>query len=210
MQGKRYMAIWAAIISVLCASLFLSGCGEQESGVQITNLQIEKDGRVISNIVEDFEKEIYTIEELDTMIQEEIAAYNKAVLDNTQHSQAISSEKVEISQEDQNKVLVTMLYASCEDYMAFNDEELFFGTIAQAKEAGFDLNVELVSASDDSHKITKEEIAGMADNHIFIIRENIQVTLSNKILYMTAGTELLNNKSFNVQNTDGLTYIIMK
>lgn len=203
MQGKRYMVIWAAIIFVLCASLFLSGCGEQESVVQITNLQIEKDGRVISNIVEDFEKEIYTIEELTAMIQEEIAAYN-------QSSQAISSEKVEISQEDQDKVLVTMLYASCKDYMAFNDEELFYGTIAEAKEAGFDLNVELISATDANHKITKEDLYDMANNHIFIIRENIQVILPSKVLYMTEGTLLINNKSINVQKTDGLTYVIMK
>lgn len=204
MQQKRYAGRLAAVLSVLCSFFFLAGCGEQKNGMQITNLQIGKDGRVTSNIVEAFEKGFYTIEGLEAMIQEEITAYN------ANHPEAVVLKTAELCKEDESKVLVTMEYASDADYAAFNKEELFFGTVAEAEAAGFELNVELVSAADENIKLTKEDIAGMTDSHILIIRENIQVLLPEKVLYMTAGTELINSKSINVQKADGLTYVIMK
>ncbi len=202
MQQKRYAGKLAAVLSVLCSVFFLTGCGEEKNGTQITGLQIGKDGRVTSNIVETFEKEFYTIEGLNAMIQEEITAYN------ANHPEAILLKTAELYGEDE--VLVTMEYASDEDYMDFNKQELFFGTVAEAEAAGFELDVELVSVSDAAVTITKEDIAGMADSYILIIRENMQVLLPQKVLYMTAGTELINSKSINVQKTDGLTYVIMK
>lgn len=216
MQGKRYAGIKAAIFSVLCPLLLLTGCGEGESSAQITNLQIDKNGKVTSNIVEDFGKDFYTVESLEAMMQEEINAYNLS------HPDAILLKKAELSGTEEGKILVTMEYASCEDYMDFNGVELFYGTVTEAQAAGFDLNVKLIGASKSTETVGQSDILGMKDARILIIRQSAQVSqvsLPGKVLYMTEGTGLVDSKTISLPGPDNeadiawkgeLTYVILK
>ncbi len=216
MRVKRNAGIPAAVFSVLCACFFLTGCGEGEGGVQVTNLQIDKNGRVTSNIVEDFDKDFYSVDALREMVQAEIDDYNGS------HPEAVTLSELKPYGEEEEKVLVSMQYATCEDYEAFNESELFFGTVEQAQAAGFSLDVELISASDGTKKIGESDILGMKDMRILIVRQSAQVSQVNvpeKVQYMTEGTALTGAKGITLPGPENssdinwkgeLTYVLMK
>lgn len=216
MRVKRYAGIPAAVFSILCACVFIAGCAEGEDGVQVTNLQIDKNGRVTSNIVEDFDKEFYSVDALQEMVQTEIDEYNGT------HPEAVALAELKPYGEEEKKVLVSMQFATCEDYEAFNDAELFYGTVEQAQAAGFSLDVELISTSDGTKKIGESEVLGMKDMHILIVRQSAQVSqisVPEKVQYTTEGTTLAGAKTVIMPGPENLsdinwkgelTYVLMK
>ena len=216
MRVKKYAGRPAVLFSILCACVFLAGCGEMEDGVQVTNLQVDKNGRVTSNIVEDFDKDFYAIDALQEMVQAEIDDYNRT------HPDAVALADLKPYGEEEEKVLVSVQFATCEDYEAFNGAELFYGTVEQAQTAGFSLDVELVSASDGTKKIGEADILGMKDMHILIVRQSAQVSqvvVPEKVQYMTEGTVLAGAKAVTIPGPENpsdlnwkgeLTYILMK
>lgn len=214
MQGKRF-GILLAVILALCS--FWSGCGDETETVQVTSLRIGKDGSVTSDIVEDFGEENYALESLEAMIREETEHYNAGSSPN-----AVTLGSIAMSETEEGKVLVTMQYASSADYMEFNGVELFYGTPAEAEAAGFQMNVELIGASDAGSRIGQAQILDMKDAHILIIRQSAQVSqviLPGKILYMSEGTQLAGNRTATLPGPDEdtditwvgeLTYILTK
>lgn len=211
MQKKRYAGIFAAALFSLLSAAFLIGCSKM-GGEDVTGLRIDKNGAVTSSIVETFDKAYYAADGLETMIREEIAAYCG------ENSEQVTLQSVELLKVDAEqtgevqpqKIAVTMKYASCEDYAAFNEAVLFYGTVAEAQAAGYQFDTTWVSASDAQMKLTAEEFSSLSDKKVLIAGEMLQVLLPAKVAYMTEGTELINNKCINIVNTDGLTYVIMK
>lgn len=213
MQGKK-LGVVLAVCLALCP--LLSGCGEEEETVQVTSLQIGKDGSVTSDIVEEFGKENYALESLEAMILEEAERYNAG------GAEAVSLRNIAMSEDEEGKVLVTMQYASCNDYMNFNGVELFYGTPVEAEAAGFKLNVELIGASDAGSRIGQAQILDMKNAHILIIRQSAQVSqvvLPEKILYMSEGVQLAGSRTATMPGpeedaditwTGELTYILTK
>lgn len=215
MQKKRCALIGALLICT--AELFcLTGCGEEEAAGQVTNLQIGKNGIVTSNIVEDFGKDFYTIDRLETMLQEEINDYNAS------HPDAVSLQTVELFEEAEGGVLVTLQYASCEDYAEFNGVELFYGTPSEAQAAGYSLNVELTDTDGNAANLSVEGILAIKDARILIIRQSAQVSrvsLPGKVLYMSEGTVLAGSRTVelpgpeeegNIEWQGGISYVIVK
>lgn len=214
MRGKRF-AIALAVLFVLCP--FLSGCGEEAETVQVTCLRIGKDGSVTSDIVEDFGGDNYTADSLEAMIREEVERYNTG-----SSPGAVMLGGIAMSETEEGKIQVTMQYASCTDYMEFNGVELFYGTPAEAEAAGFKLDIELIGVSGADSRIGRDEMFGMKEAHILIIRQSAQVSqvvLPEKIQYMSEGTQLAGNKIATLPGPDadaditwtgGLTYILTK
>ena len=199
----KYAGKLGMVFACTCLLSLLAACGQKEE-IQSTSLQIGKEGNIISTIVEDFDKAYYTTEGLEAMIQEEISSYNAKKVN------AVSLESVVASENMEGRIIVTINFASSEDYTNFNKEELFYGTISQAIEAGYDLPAKLVSVADQTKTIGREEVKAMDKNHILIIAENTMVLLPRKAVYISEGTKLINHKGINVENTDGLTYVIME
>lgn len=203
-QQRKGIGILSVTLFFLCLLPIVTGCGESAKEAETTCIQVGKKGTVTSSIVEDFEKEYYSIPELTTMIQEEIDVYNTA------HANAITLEETKQSETQTGKVLVKMTYASPDDYTAFNGTILFYGTIAEAKQAGLDLNTGFVSASDTTKKLEQTDLAGMDANHILICSESLQVNLPEKAQYISENVTLISNKSIMADSTESLSYVIMK
>lgn len=215
MQKKRCTLIGALLICT--AWLFcLTGCGEEEVVEQVTSLQIGKNGIITSNIVEDFGKDIYTIDTLKVMLQEEIDDYNLS------HPGAVSLQTVELSEEETGSVLVTLQYASCEDYTEFNGVELFYGTPGEAQAAGYSLSVGFLGADGNAANIGVDDILAIKDAKILIIRQSAQVSrisLPANVLYMSEGTILAGSRVVelpgpeeegNIEWQGELSYVIIK
>ena len=110
-QKIKAILMTGAIIFSLCA------CG-QNTAKEETSVKLEKDGAVVNTIIEDFDETLYNVEDLKSMVLNEVAAFNSASGD-----KGISVEKLEVKD---GKVTVAMTYANAEKYTEFNDKILFF------------------------------------------------------------------------------------
>lgn len=188
---------------------FLTGCSAKgsEAEVDATTICIDEDGTVTHKIIEPFDGANHNVEALTSFIQEEIKEYNTE-----KGEEAVTLVSVEeITAEDGTKnVSVVMTYLTAEDYRDCNGKLLFYGTVSQAIEAGYDIHVELKSVKDDSKSIGAEQIKAMGESHIVIYEENVQISLTSPILYINPECELINKYMATGNSTAVHTYIITK
>lgn len=164
----------------------LGACGMLGTAVDTTTVSFDKNGKVTETIVEDFSQPYYDVEELKSDISAEIASYNSSVGD-----EAITLGEVELS--DEKQIRVEIEFKSYADYKAFNEKELFWGTVADAYGAGYeftsmrDVNLEgvVLSAADVLEK---------GDMHMVILDEAQQVIVPGKICYISDGVSVIEEK----------------
>lgn len=200
---KKFIVIGIFMILSTC----MVGCGSDSSKDDelVTSVSIQKDGTLKGVIVEDFDKSYYNVTALTSMIQEAIADYDKQNI-----TAQITLESCELVENDA-KVKVIINYDSPQSYMDFNSETIFVGTIQEAYEAGYDMDLELYSVSDEpSAPLTKQEILNMGTEHIVIMEENMRVKCYGNILYIGNGVSLVSKKVADMENTDGLSALIFK
>ena len=197
-----------SLIACICLSiLLLSGCTQVKTPDIITTstITVLNKGRIISSLVEDFDKDYYKLEELSKMVMEEAVKYNSAYEDNP-----VNVLSVQMAEGSNDKVIVTTEYSNHKVYKETHEKEFFWGTIAEAKDAGYDLNVTLVSAKENNTSIGSEEILAMEKNHILIIEDNVDIRCPNKVLYLDKNASVNEDGTINVSDAEGLSYIITK
>lgn len=196
------------LIACICLSiLLLSGCTQVKTPEIITTstITVSNKGHIISYLVDEFDKEYYKLEELSKMVIEEALKYNSDFEDNP-----INVISVKMAEGSNDKVIVTTEYNNHKAYKETHENEFFWGTIAEAKEAGYDLKVTLVSVKDNNTSISSEEISAMDKNHILIIKDNVNVRCPNKVLYLDKNSSVNEDGTVKVSNAEGLSYIITK
>ncbi len=175
------------LLTVGVLSTLLGACGMLGTAIDTTTVSFDKNGKVTETIVEDFSQPYYDVEELKSDISSEIAAYNS----NSTDAEAITLGEVKMSEEKQIRVEIE--FKSYADYKAFNEKELFWGTVADAYGAGYeftsmrDVNLEgvVLSAADVLEK---------GDMHMVILNEAQQVIVPGKICYISDGVSLIEEK----------------
>ncbi len=191
------------IVPVLAAAglaIGLAGCGSGDLAVTETTIELKKDGSVVHTIVEEFTEDYYDVSRLQAMIQTSCDSYN-AGKENGVGVEEITNEG--------GMMRVKMNYPDAAAYAGFNQSALFLGTVKEAHNAGYDLNVTLVSMEDNETTIGKEEILGMGEKHIAIVREAVDVRVWSRVLY--ASQDVLptgDAKTVLVGDSDALTYLI--
>lgn len=188
----RHMYKIKAGLCILILMVMLTAC-TSGSKAQESTMIIDKNGSITSVIVEGFEEYYYTQEDFENFVRQDVAAYNAGFSD-----APISVSKVAVRNEI---ITVEMKYASAQDYAAYNSLPLFIGTVAEAYDAGYDLDVTLNSTTETEKKISKSEILGMGDRNIIIAEENVVYQLPSKALYIGQNEEILKNTS--VRKADG-------
>ena len=69
------MKKWIYAVCVLMLALSVSGCGSSFEP-SVTSMYVQKNGKVTYAVVESFEKEYYSLEEFQTMIEHEVEICN--------------------------------------------------------------------------------------------------------------------------------------
>lgn len=201
-QGIR-MKKWMVFMSCIISCMLLGACGSGKDALEETTLIVQKNGKVTDAIMESFDKDYYSAEELQGMITEELSEYGK--LSGGKENAVLSEFTVEAGMA---KVLIE--FATPEDYASFNGVEFFYGTISEAYEDGYNLDVTLKS-SESQDTIGRTELMEMGKNHIIIVNEPIRIQTYNKILYVTANVDIIDEKAARVSSeSEGLAYIILK
>lgn len=189
------------ITVVLLVSLGACGSSGDDDYAEST-MVVAKRGRVSERLIENFDKDYYSLDELKGEFETSISQYN----DN------IGGEEIRLKKLELNGSLLTvdLEFTGPSDYENFTGESLFVGTVKDAYDNGYTMDVTLKGV-DDGDKIGKVQIMGLSDNNIIIMSEHVRVRTFDDIAYVSANVDVVSdNEARILSESDGLAYIILK
>ena len=209
---KKWLVLATAVLS-FCA-LLLTGCGEQEvvyGPVTENTVEAVADGRVIGYIVEDFDKEYYDIKELGDMVRAEIEVYNEQNADlATQAGRApIIVDKVFMAEDGSAKAVVALNFQNAAVYEDYMGTELFYGTVAEAVSAGYQLEG-VLSGVKKGEPITAQQITKNGEKSILIVEDRLWIRTGENVQYLSGNAELTQAGLVDGNKSEELKYIILK
>lgn len=204
------------LVCVMLASAFLGGCGNNKE-LDTTSVYIRKDGSVASAVYEEFDTNTYSEDELQTFVEDAVNAYNQknvgtaaAYMDDTDEELAVAITSLDVEKGD---AVLKMEYASCGDYMQFNEGEGSFvqlasGTVAGAAEAGIDMNQFELIEVDGSETIKGSYVD---DKYYVVFAEgNSTIVVDGTIVYATSNVTVDSKDTAQVSSIGELSCIIFK
>ena len=197
MKGKFLkICIMAAVLFTFC------GCAEGEYDFAETTITVEKRGKIKESIVESFDKDYYDIEELKGEFTDSVASYNESI-----GGDEIELKKIELKD---SQIYVDLEFTGPSDYESFIGEKLFVGTVGDAYDNGYTMDV-VLKGVDRGDKIDKLKIMGMSDHSIIILSEHARIRTFRDIAYVSANVDVIDSREARVLNeSDGLAYLILK
>ncbi|MCR4757937.1 MAG: hypothetical protein K5792_09070 [Butyrivibrio sp.] len=189
MQIKKYTLTCLLVISFF-ALFVLYGCGAEES--LGTSISIDKKGHVTNIVCEEFEQDYYDISELSDMAASEISSYNSECL-----SEKVTLESLE-SVNDGSYVKMVVNYKSVNDYASYNKTSLFYGTVQDALDRGYDISEALVNG--EGEQIGQDGISDYLSRHIIITSDKSDFITPYNIAYYTQGVVLNGKKEAVLSN----------
>lgn len=177
---KKYYILGA----VLALTFVLAGCGKEEAFV--SSVELDKNGAITSTIVEEFDQSLYNLDELSEMASSEVSAYNSECL-----SERIALESVEMLK-DEKTVKMVLKYNSADDYASFNDTALYFGTVQDAIDRGYEISAEFQNA--EGQVLSSEGLSDYLSRSIIITEDRSVFIAPYNIDYYTNGVRLSGKK----------------
>lgn len=179
------------LLSVMALGVgLLAGCGTPD--VATNTVIIEKNGKVTEALVEDFSKDYYSEEELESFVEAEIEEYKA---ENEGADIKMSGLSIEAG-----TARMTIKYGDAATYKEFHDVDLYVGTVVDAQTAGYKFDANFVEVS--------EGVAGSSvgsgtvlegEGKVVIIQDAIEVQVPGTIKYVSEGVTV------NSENTVAIT-----
>lgn len=193
---KRIIVIMTAVL--VC----LSACAEAEGDYAESTIVVAKKGRISERIIENFDKDYYNLDELKSEFESSVSQYNEN----------IGGEEIRLKKVELNGTLLTvdLDFTGPSDYENFTGERLFVGTVKDAYDNGYSMDVTLKGV-ENGDKIEKVQIMGLSDKSIVILSEHVRVRTFDDIAYVSANVDVVgDNEARVLSESDGLAYIILK
>lgn len=161
-------------------ALTFTGCGAEEEEKPITGnaVVITEEGKLISYMVDSFDKDYYDAEELAAMAIREAEQFN------TQFDYAEGEEMVIQGAEiwPENKMVALIIeFANAESYAQYYGVEAFWGTANQAASAGWSLSGMLTDVKKDK-VLSDEKLEKYGEKMIFISDHEVDIRMPGKII----------------------------
>ncbi|MCR5832255.1 MAG: hypothetical protein K6G67_08980 [Lachnospiraceae bacterium] len=183
--------------------VFLCGCKNDEYDFAETTITVEKRGKVKESIVENFDKDYYNLEELKTEFTASVDAYNESI-----GGDEIKLRNIELKKD--SKIYVDLEFTGPSDYESFVGEKLFVGTVSDAYDNGYTMDV-VLKGVEKGDKIDKLKIMSMADRNIIIMSEHARIRTFKDIAYVSANVDVIDSNEARVlSESDGLAYLILE
>lgn len=190
------------VLLLLTAALLLAGCGGDKDTEEATNLEFRKNGQVVHTIVEDFSASYYSLDELMSEVSSQVDTYN-----GTAGSKRITVDSAEVKD---GVITMVMTFQSAGDYSSFYRQALFCGTVKEAFDAGYDLDVTLKSVTEEGTTVGRQDILEMGERHIIVLREAVAVRPWADILYVSGDVEAAGSREAASTDPQALSYIIFR
>ena len=160
----------------------LCGCAKDEYDFAETTITVEKRGKVKESIVDQ---------------------YNESI-----GGDEIKLRKIELKKD--SKVYVDLEFTGPSDYESFVGEKLFVGTVSDAYDNGYSMDV-VLKGVDKGDKIDKLKIMSMSDRNIIIMSEHARIRTFKDIAYVSANVDVIgSNEARVLSESDGLAYLILE
>ncbi len=196
MNKVKVKGVAAAVLTSLFCAVF-TGCGEGTPDIvdiEKSTVYLTKDGTVTAYLVEDFDKDYYDVAELEQMIQREIEDYTSQAHAGSEEvpvklidiCSPADKDAASYTGDGADTVTVHMEYEDASVYGLYNDCSMFFGTVKEAKHAGYPILSDLQSVSGDE-MLGKDQAQAMGDKHILVLPKGVSVVVPYKVLYVTEG-----------------------
>lgn len=196
-KGKALIFL-ASLITCL-----MTGCFGGNDDLNDTTLSISSKGEITHHIVESFDKSYYNEDELRTGINEQIEKYCNEKGDDS----LIKLKDLKILD---GVATADLIFKDYSDYAAFNEVDLFYGTIEEAIAADYPTDVTLKSVDDDE-TIGKYEFEALANNKIIVTGESLIIKTPGKIAYTTANIDVIDKSTAKMASDSvGVGYIVLK
>lgn len=191
--------IWLLAAGVM----LLSGCdGAAKAPETVTrnSLIIDKDGGVTAHLVDAFDREYYSIDDLSLMAQKEVQTYNQK---HAAKPNAITLLNIGAVGNSAESVIVSYQFKDTEVYTDYMEMALFYGTAKEAAEAGYDfaqMNRVLYAPSGES-SIVSEKLAdvtgteNLSEKHVVLLEAPALVYCPYRVKYISDGARLMEDGS---------------
>ncbi len=180
---KRCFPVLAAGFVILS----LAGCGSSFDP-SVSSIYIQPDGKVTQAIIGSFEQAYYSMDEFQSMVEKEVAAYNAA------HGEG----KVEIDRMDVKDDTMHLLleYEDADTYEQYNEKFCFTGTVEDALNEGFPFDMDF--RGPDYADYTLEEATADQSDSIVVLKEEGVVQLEKAAKYVSNNVEYLSDNMVEV------------
>ncbi len=162
-----------------------------------TTIVFESNGELVLHIVDEFDESLYNYEELKALNEAEVNVYN---------SYGKGKVTIEDSSLKEGTVSISMRYDSDDAYFDTNNVILFYGSVDDARNAGYNLTGKVTGTGGEG-TLEQSIWDGMSSQRVVVVSENIDVKLPGKILYAGEGVTLTGAKKATVEG-EGLHYVI--
>ena len=194
------MKKWIYAICAMVMALSMTACGSSFEP-SVTSMYIQKSGKITYAVVESFEKEYYSLEEFQSMIDREVEACNSR-----DSEPAISVESLEVKD---GTLYLLMNFADAGAYAAYSEEYCFAGTISQALDEG--RSFDMVFRDVDYEEYETADVTGKKDDHVLVTQTEGVVELEKEVKYVSNNVEILSDHMVQVmpiEAEDEYAYII--
>lgn len=185
----------------------LAGCGTPD--VVTNTIIVDKNGKVTEALVEDFDKDYYSAEELEAFVEAEIADYEA---DHESGAVKMSGLTVEAG-----TAKMVMKYADAAAYRDFHKANFYVGTVVDAQSAGYKFDVMFAEVTEGTAgaATVSGDVVMAAEGNVLAIQDYIDVQVPGTITYVSEGVTVTGSGSASIQaanETDvaPVAYIVYK
>lgn len=209
-RRARRMGLYSGKGAVILGAVFavmLSGCGHVRApeSVSETTLVVDQSGALTYYLVGGFEKEYYSLPELEDMARQEAEAFGGA----GNGGESVVLETVELLPEMPDKVSVVYRFDGGESFEAFTGSSFFFGTVREALALGYDPGGGLVNVKDGSPR-TKEQLEEVGEKRLIITDAGVRIYCPDSVFCVSGGVRLEEDGSVEGTGTEVPLWILFR
>ncbi len=158
------------------------------------SLAVDPEGKVVEYLVDDFEKDYYSVEGLTEMVKAEAKEYNGNHISG--EGQPIHVLKVEKVADGSDRVLVNREYNNSDTYRVCTGNKLYYGTVAQMKEALEQVDSTMTfTGVKKKDTVTLFQVLAMTEKHVIITDVPANFYCPNKVEYISQGLTIRDDGS---------------
>ncbi|MBR2562336.1 MAG: hypothetical protein IKE31_09375 [Eubacterium sp.] len=178
-KQNRIIRLIPGLLLAAVLTCLVSGCTMPTTNN--TTVTIDETGKLTEEIVESQEDSEFTAEELEAYVEEALAVYNRG-----KEAPAITLDSCRV---ENKNVRLILSYANYADYAAFNQVTCFQGTLKEAEDAGYSMDMTWLepNGQEGDLEIIRERLK---EWKVMIVSEPINVKVPDKILYASENVDI--------------------
>lgn len=197
MKRRIFRLCIAAVLIVLIIIAVRAFRAREISDYIASTASFTRRGEVEVTTIETFGKSYYDQDELRRAIRDAVDQYNQ---DNGGGKELIEWKGLTV----RGGVATLILdYKSVGDYVSFNSAPMFFGTVKDAIEQGYDLRGILSAASrrNTSKILTQRDFEELSSNRLIYVTEKMNLVVPRRILYASGNLKVSADRQAIVNGT---------